>query len=88
MVCQFPRLFDHSRPFNDPTSKYARRFDELVKGWGSRLKQLGFYDYYGHYTFFGPWAIVHKMREDLPAFHDAGGTFVMLEASRISASRE
>ena len=80
MVCQFPRLFDHSRPFNDPTSKYARRFNELVKGWGSRLKQLGFYDYYGHYTFFGPWGIVHKMREDLPAFRDAGGTFVMIEA--------
>jgi hypothetical protein len=80
LICQFPPRFDHSRPFNDPTSKKARRFNMLVTKWGAILAQMGFYDYYGHYNFFGPYGIVHKIREDLPAFKDAGGTFVMIEA--------
>jgi hypothetical protein len=80
MVCDFPSYFDHSRPFNDPTSSFNRDFYEIVKGWGAKVKQLGFYDYYGQYNFFGPWGIVHKMREDLPAFRELGGTFVMIEA--------
>jgi hypothetical protein len=79
-VCDFPYYFDHTRPFNDPTSSYNREFASIVKGWGSKVKQLGFYDYYGHFEFFGPWGIVHKMREDLPAFREAGGTFVVIEA--------
>ena len=79
-VCNFPSYFDHSRPFNDPTSSFNRDFHEIVKGWGSRVKQFGFYDYYGHYNFFGPWGIVQKMREDLPAFREAGGTFVVIES--------
>lgn len=79
-VCDFPYYFDHTRPFNDPTSSYNREFASIAKGWGATVKQLGFYDYYGHFNFFGPWGIVHKMREDLPAFRDAGGTFVVIEA--------
>ncbi len=79
-VCDFPYYFDHTRPFNDPTSPYNREFEAIVKGWGAKVKQLGFYDYYGHFNFFGPWGIVHKMREDLPAFRDAGGTFVVIES--------
>jgi hypothetical protein len=79
-VCDFPYYFDHTRPFNDPTSSYNREFASIVKGWGGQVKQLGFYDYYGHFEFFGPWGIVHKMREDLPAFREAGGTFVVIEA--------
>lgn len=80
IVCDFPYYFDHTRPFNDPTSSYNREFESIVKGWGSKVKQLGFYDYYGHFNFFGPWGIVHKMREDLPAFRDAGGTFIVIES--------
>jgi hypothetical protein len=79
-VCQFPSYFDHTRPFNDPTSPFNREFNEIVKGWGARVKQLGFYDYYGHYNFFGPWGVIHKMREDLPAFKEMGGTFVVIES--------
>lgn len=79
-VCDFPYYFDHTRPFNDSTSSYNRDFDSIVKGWGAKVKQLGFYDYYGHFDFFGPWGILHKMREDLPAFRDAGGTFVVIES--------
>lgn len=79
-ACQFPSYFDHTRPFNDPTSSYNRDFHEIVKGWGSRVKQLGFYDYYGHYNFFGPWGILHKIREDMPAFKELGGTFVVIES--------
>ena len=51
-----------------------------MKGWGSLSGQLGYYDYYGHWYYFGPWAITQKIREDLPAFREAGGTFVMYEA--------
>jgi hypothetical protein len=80
IVCDFPGYFDHTRPFNDPTSPHNREFNEIVKQWGAKVKQLGFYDYYGHYNFFGPWGILHKMREDLPAFREMGGTFVVIES--------
>jgi hypothetical protein len=79
-VCDFPYYFDHTRPFNDPTSPPNREFDAIVRGWGSKVKQLGFYDYYGMFDFFGPWGIVHKIREDLPAFKELGGTFVVIES--------
>ena len=42
-----------------------RHFYDLVKGWGKLLPQFGYYDYYGHWTFPGPWGMVHKMREEL-----------------------
>ena len=78
-ICNFPTRYDHTRPFTDPTSPKNRHFLELVKGWGSQLKQLGYYDYYGHWYLFGPWVMTHKMREDLPAFRELGGTFCVLE---------
>ncbi|MHB9106038.1 MAG: DUF4838 domain-containing protein [Armatimonadota bacterium] len=79
LICNFPPRYDHSRPWNDPTSEKNRDFMRLVSGWGGRLKQLGYYDYYGHYYYFGPFAVIHKMREDLPAFRELGGTFLVLE---------
>ncbi|MHB0936789.1 MAG: DUF4838 domain-containing protein [Armatimonadota bacterium] len=79
IICDFPLHYDHSRPWNDPTSPRNAEFFRQVKGWGKLLKQYGYYDYYGHWQFFGPWAMTHKMREDLPAFHELGGTFLVLE---------
>ncbi|MHB9110280.1 MAG: DUF4838 domain-containing protein [Armatimonadota bacterium] len=80
MICNFPPRYDFSRPWNDPTSAVNRHFYELVKGWGGMLTQFGYYDYYDHYWYFGPWGVMFKMREDLPAFRELGGTFLMLEA--------
>lgn len=80
IICNFPPRYDHTRPWNDPTSEKNRDFVRLIDGWGKQLKNFGYYDYYGHYYFFGPWAVVHKMREDLPAFADRGGTFLFMEA--------
>jgi len=79
LICNFPPRYDHSRPWDDPTSEKNRDFMRLVKGWGGMLTQLGYYDYYGHYYYFGPFAVIHKMREDLPAFRELGGTFLILE---------
>jgi len=87
MICDMTWEYDHSRPFNDPTSQRNQVFYNLVKGWGSAIPNLGFYDYYGHFFFFGPWGMVHKMREDLPALHDLGGTFVVPEAQPIFAAQ-
>jgi len=80
MVCNMDWEYDHTRPFTDPTSPINRDFQRLITGWGKILPQFGFYDYYGHYKFFGPWGQIHKMREDLPAFRDLGGTYLMIEA--------
>ncbi|MBI2193303.1 MAG: DUF4838 domain-containing protein [Planctomycetes bacterium] len=80
IICDFPPRYDHSRPWNDPTSPKNREFFRLVKGWAAILKQLGYYDYYGHYYFFGPYGVLHKMREDIPVFRDLGGTFLVIEA--------
>jgi len=79
LICDGPPEYDHGRPWNDPTSAVNRDFYRLVKGWGSIADQLGYYDYYGHFYYFGPWAILQKIREDLPAFHELGGTFVLFE---------
>ncbi len=87
LICDMVWVYDHSRPWNDPTSSMNRHFYDLVKGWGKLLPQFGYYDYYGHWTFPGPWGMVHKMREDLPAFRDLGGTFVMLEAQANFATQ-
>ena len=80
MICNFPPRYDFSRPWNDPTSEVNRHFYNLVKGWGGMLAQFGYYDYYDHYWYYGPWGVINKMREDLPAFRELGGTFLMLEA--------
>jgi hypothetical protein len=87
MICNMTWEYDHSRPFNDPTSKRNQVFYHLVEGWGSAIQQLGYYDYYGHFFFFGPWGMVQKMREDLPVLHELGGTFIMLEAQPIFAAQ-
>lgn len=79
IICDMSWTYDHSRPWNDPTSSLNKKFYDLIKGWGKILPQFGYYDYYGVVSFLGPWAMVHKMREDLPAFHDEGGTFLVLE---------
>jgi len=79
IICNMAWVYDHSRPWNDPTSPQNRHFNELVKGWGKLLPQYGYYDYYGHWSAFGPWSMVSKLREDLAAFHDMGGTFLALE---------
>jgi hypothetical protein len=80
IICDMCWAYDTTRPWNDPTSKLNRHFYDLVKGWGKLLPQFGYYDYYGVGGYYGPWPYVHKLREDLPAFHDMGGTFVVLEA--------
>ena len=79
IICNFMLHYDHSRPWNDPTSPRNAEFYRQVRGWGTLLKQYGYYDYYGHWNYFGPWAMAHKMREDLPAFRALGGTFLVLE---------
>jgi hypothetical protein len=79
IICDMSWVYDHSRPWNDPTSSLNKHFYDLIKGWGAMLAQFGYYDYYGQCVYFGPWGIVHKMREDLPAFHDLGGSFLVLE---------
>ena len=49
VICNFPPRYDHSRPWTDPSSEFNQDFLRLVRGWGERLTQLGYYDYYGHY---------------------------------------
>ena len=79
MICNMAWTYDHTRPFTDPTAPTNVKFYELLKGWGAILPQFGYYDYYGHWRHFGPWGQIQKMREDLPAFRDVGGTYLMLE---------
>jgi hypothetical protein len=80
IVCDMDWTYDHTRPFNDPSSPQNRDFYRLIQGWTKILPRAGFYDYYGHYRLLGPWGVIHKMREDLPAFRDMGGDYLMIEA--------
>jgi len=81
-ICDMTWVYDHTRPFNDPTSPPNREFLRQLRGWRKVLSgEMGFYDYYGHWGALGPWPIVHKIREDLPAFREEGGTFVTFEVA-------
>ena len=87
MICNMTWEHDHSRPFNDPTSARNRQFYAQLKGWCEAIPQLGYYDYYGHFFYFGPWGMVQKMREDLLAFRVMGGAYLMLETQPIFAAQ-
>jgi len=87
IICNFPPRYDHSRPWTDPTSPWNADFYQLIKKWGAILARFGYYDYYGHYYYFGPFGIIHKMREDLPSFYESGGSFLMLENEPVFAAQ-
>jgi len=78
-VCDMLWVYDPTRPFNDPTSPRNQIFYQQLSSWGSKLSQFGYYEYTGSIFFFGPWSIVNKLREDMPAFHDLGGTYLHFE---------
>jgi len=86
-VCDMFWDYDHTRPFTDPTSTRNRTFYRQLTAWGSRLSQFGYYEYIGHAGFFGPWALVHKLREDMPAFHALGGTYLHFEGQPFFATQ-
>jgi hypothetical protein len=87
MICDMFWTYDHSRPWNDPTSPRNEVFRKQLKAWGGALSQLGYYEYTGNAEFFGPWGIVYKIREDLPAFRVLGGTFLSPEAQAFYATQ-
>jgi len=80
MVCNMPWSYDHTRPINDPTSPQNQKFYEILRGWVDLVTMCGFYDYYGHYSYYGPWGLAHKIREDIPLFRDLGGSYMVIEA--------
>ena len=87
LICDMFWTYDHTRPWNDPTSTRNRVFQQQLSAWGRVLSQFGYYEYTGNAEFFGPWALVHKIREDLPAFYEVGGTFLVPEAQPLYATQ-
>lgn len=87
LICDMFWVYDHSRPWNDPTSPRNRRFLAELKAWGSQLPQFGYYEYIGNAEYFGPWGLVYKIREDLPAFRELGGTYLQPEAQAFFATQ-
>jgi len=84
LICD---TYDRTRPWNDPSSTRNQEFRRHIVAWGSQLSQFGYYEYLGNVDIFGPWAIVHKIREDMPAFHELGGTFLFPEAQAFFATQ-
>ena len=87
MICDMFWTYDHSRPWTDPSSPRNAVFRQQLKAWGSALSQLGYYEYIGNADFFGPWGLVYKIREDLPAFRAVGGTFLQPEVQTLYATQ-
>jgi len=79
--------YDHTRPWSDPTSERNRTFHRQLIAWGSSISQMGYYEYVGNEQFWGPWALVNKLREDMPAFYELGGTFLVPEAQPFFATQ-
>jgi len=86
-VCDMLWIYDPTRPFNDPTSKRNQVFYKQLTDWGSVLAQFGYYEYTGSIFFFGPWTLVNKLREDMPAFHELGGTYLHFEWQSLFATQ-
>jgi len=87
LICDMFWTYDHSRPWDDPTSPRNRVFKQELLAWGSQLKQFGYYEYIGNAEFYGPWGLVYKIREDLPAFHELGGTYLQPEGQAFFATQ-
>jgi len=87
LICDMFWTYDHSRPWDDPTSPRNQVFLKELNAWGSQLKQFGYYEYIGNAEFFGPWGLVYKIREDLPAFHELGGTYLQPEGQAFFATQ-
>jgi len=87
LICDMFWTYDHSRPWDDPTSARNQTFLKELKAWGSQLSQFGYYEYIGNAEFFGPWGLVYKIREDLPAFHELGGTYLQPEGQAFFATQ-
>jgi hypothetical protein len=87
LICDMFWTYDHTRSWNDPTSTRNQTFHQELAAWGGALSQLGYYEYIGNAEFFGPWPLVQKIREDLPAFYELGGTFLQPESQAFYATQ-
>jgi len=87
LICDMFWTYDHSRPWTDPTSPRNHTFRKELLAWSSQIKQFGYYEYIGNAEFYGPWGLVHKIREDLPAFRAMGGTYLQPEGQAFFATQ-
>jgi len=71
IICHTPWEFCHAHPITADCEP-AVRFRRDVLGWRELCEHVGVYDYYGHFSIFGQWPIVHSLRHDIPFLAGAG----------------
>ena len=87
LVTRMPWEFCHAHALDDPACELNRRFLDYVRGWGRVSRNLGVYDYYGHFYIFAPWPITHSITRDIAVLRAAGATRFMSETQQNWANQ-
>jgi hypothetical protein len=87
LITRMPWEFCHAHSLADPNCEINRRFMDYVRGWGRVTRNLGVYDYYGHFYIFAPWPIVHSIERDISVLRAAGVTRFMSETQQNWANQ-
>ena len=72
VVVHTPWDYCMHHPIDDPDCERNRRFADYVQKWHRLTKDLFMYDYWGHWSIWGPIGLVHTIRRDLPWMHRHG----------------
>ena len=87
LITRMPWEFCHAHALGDAACDINRRFMDYVTGWGRLTRNLGVYDYYGHFYIFAPWPLVHSIRSDMRVLREAGVTRFMSETQQNWANQ-
>ena len=66
VVCKTPWEHCAHHAVDDPECERNRRIAAAVEGWSAVASQVWIHEYYGHYHWFGPYGLVHTIRQDMP----------------------
>ncbi|MBP6703020.1 MAG: DUF4838 domain-containing protein [Vicinamibacteria bacterium] len=71
-LTHMPWAFCHVHAVDDPSCPSNQQYFGFLKGWQALTRHVGIYEYYGHFSVFTPWPIVHSMRRDIPLYKEMG----------------
>ncbi len=74
VVCHTPWDYCQNHAIGDPECRRNQPLAEAIQGWSELSPDVGVYDYYGQFAWYGPMGIVHAIRSDIPWLREHGVT--------------